>query len=100
MNKLICLILLTFCMTSCSYFAPRKRDIEQGNIFTNQQVQMLKIGMSESEVMQIMGRPITKNIFTPSVLVYVYSMQPGGKERTQKQVICTFKNGLLIQISA
>ena len=99
MKKLFYISLITFCLSSCAFFSPHKRDIEQGNIFSDQQVAALHVGMSENEVKRIMGsEPIMKNIFTPNEVVYVYSTQPGGKERTQKQVICTFHSGRLATI--
>jgi outer membrane protein assembly factor BamE len=97
MKMILSLFLITFCLTSCAY--SHKRDIEQGNLFTDQQVLALRHGMSESDVKRIMGDPIMKNIFTSSQVVYVYTIQPGGKPRTQKQVICTFHNGRLSMVT-
>lgn len=99
MKKLLGLFFITFCISSCAVFSPHKRDVEQGNIFTDQQVLALRHGMTEAEVKRIMGDPIMKNIFTPSQVVYVYTMQPGGQARKSKQVVCTFHAGRLSTVT-
>lgn len=99
MKKLLSLFLITFCLSSCAFLSPHKRDIEQGNIYTDQQVLALRHGMSEGEVKRIMGEPIMKNIFTASQVVYVYTIQPGGQDRKEKQVVCTFRHGRLATIT-
>lgn len=98
MKQLLFLLLIS-CLASCAFFTPHKRDIEQGNLFTEQQVHSLRTGMTIHEVKHIMGEPMMQNIFTGNEIVYVYTMQPGGKERTEKQVVCTFKSGRLTNIS-
>lgn len=100
MKKLLCLFLITFCLSSCAFLSPHKRSIEQGNIFSDQQVASLRIGMSENEVKRIMGAdPVMKNIFTPTEVAYVYTIQPGGQEMKKKKVVCTFHHGRLVAIS-
>lgn len=100
MKKQLSLFLITVLLSSCAYLTPHKRSIEQGNLFTDQQVKALHIGMTENEVKRTMGaEPVMTNIFTPSEMVYVYTIQPGGQAMTQKQVICTFRHGRLSNIT-
>lgn len=100
MKKLMGLLLMTSLLSSCAFLSPHKKDIEQGNLYTDNQVRTLRTGMTQKEVANVMGtEPVMKNIFTPSLMVYVYTLQPGGKTMTEKSVICTFQNGRLIAIS-
>jgi outer membrane protein assembly factor BamE len=99
MKKLLCLMLFSFCLSSCAYFHAHQRDIEQGNVWGEREVRALRLGMTETEVKHIMGEPIMKHLFTGDRLVYVYSMQRGGEARRMKKLICRFKEGRLQSIN-
>lgn len=98
MKKIVLFILLSTILTGCSFFSPHKMDIEQGNIITNREVDRLKVGMTESQVRNVMGNPLLINIFTPDRLDYVYTFQAGGREMQETRVICLFHHGILQKI--
>ncbi len=98
MKNLITLALLTALLSGCVLFRPHKQDVEQGNIFSQEQVARLHTGMSEDQVKEIMGDPLTLNIFEDNRMSYIYSMQPGYGDMTLKRVICIFNNGRLADI--
>lgn len=85
-------------LSSCSLFKLHKMDIYQGNILEAQDIQQLKTGMSQAQVKDILGTPMLTNIFSPSRIDYVYTMQKGGKEMVEKKVTCIFSNGRLVEV--
>ncbi len=99
MKNLISLVLLTIFLTSCSLFLPHKQTVEQGNIFTDQQVSQLHTGMSVDRVKEIMGEPVSETIFNDNRLNYVYTMKRGYSNMTLKRVVCIFQNGRLVEIT-
>ena len=86
------------CLLTGCFLRPHKMDIEQGNVFTLEEVSKLKPGMSESQVKGIMGTPVLVNIFTPNRMEYVYTFQPGHQNRLEKRVSCIFVAGRLQEI--
>lgn len=99
MKNLISLVLLTVFLTSCSIFLPHKQTVEQGNIFSDEQVSQLHTGMSVERVKEIMGEPVSETIFNDNRLNYVYTMKRGYSNMTLKRVICIFQNGRLVDIT-
>lgn len=99
MKKIISIILIGLILSGCSIFRTRKITIVQGNVITQEEVASLHTGMSEAQVVEVMGRPVAKTIFSNNRLDYVYTIQPGYEDMTETRVICTFSNGRLVNIS-
>lgn len=95
MKKMIILMLLGLTLSGCSFFRLHKMDIQQGNIFTEEEVSRLHPGMSESQVRSIMGNPVLIHVFTTNEIAYVYTNKPGHGTFVQKRVICIFNYGTL-----
>lgn len=98
MKKIVTLLLMTTFLSGCSIFYPHKQDIEQGNVFTADDVSRLHNGMSQSQVREIMGDPVSIDIFNDNRLNYIYTMQRGHQNMTMKRVICVFEGGRLVGI--
>lgn len=98
MKKIISLTLIALLLSGCSFLRPHKMDVEQGNVYNQEEVSQLKPGMSQSQVKSIMGNPVLENIFDDNRLEYVYTFQPGYGKRTEKRVICIFQNSRLKEI--
>lgn len=96
-NSFICLLMMLV-LSSCSYFSIRRPIIEQGNIITTEEVSKLHPGMTEAQVIEIMGEPVLENIFTPNRMEYVYTYQNGIQPRTEKRVTLFFKQGRLQEV--
>lgn len=92
------MIFLILILPGCSLFRVHKFDIEQGNILSQENVDQLRIGMTETEVQSMMGNPILINVFTPNRFSYVYSFQKGYEKMTVKRVILIFQSGRLREI--
>jgi outer membrane protein assembly factor BamE len=98
MKKLISLTILAFILSGCVLFHPHKQDVEQGNIITQQEVERLHTGMSEAAVREIMGDPVSLDVFSENRLSYIYTMQRGYGNMTIKRVVCVFSHGRLVEI--
>lgn len=95
--SLFLLITLPF-VSGCSFFRLHRMSIEQGNIIEVSHVAILKIGMTEAQVEDIMGEPLVVNLFTPGRVDYVYTYQRAYHDRLQRQVTCIFNRGRLVLI--
>jgi outer membrane protein assembly factor BamE len=67
-------------------------DIQQGNIIEQSMIDQLRPGMNQRQVLYIMGSPMLNNVFHKNRWDYVYSNQPGGEDRVQKQISLFFEN--------
>ncbi|OED44127.1 hypothetical protein ACH42_08225 [Endozoicomonas sp. (ex Bugula neritina AB1)] len=98
-------LLLTGCASSTdsgsklvSFPGAYKIDIQQGNVITQEMVDQLRPGMTRAQVQYVMGTPLLEDTFNKNRWDYVYSMQPGGKQRTQTTVTVFFEGDMLSAI--
>ncbi len=80
------------------FFYAHKQDVEQGNVFTEEEVAKIHTGMSEEGVRSILGDPVSITTFSDNRLSYVYSFQSGYKYIQIKRLILTFSGGRLSNI--
>ena len=97
MKKIILLILLGLTLSGC-FLRVHKADIEQGNIITQENVSRLHLGMSESQVKDIMGNPVLTDILSTNRIEYVYTFQKGYGTMTETRVVLIFQGGRLQEI--
>lgn len=57
-----------------------KIDIQQGNVITQEQVDLLRPGMEPRQVQHILGTPMLTDPFHPRRWDYPYQHKPGGQE--------------------
>jgi outer membrane protein assembly factor BamE len=98
MRKLLIICALTAALSSCSQFV-QKMDIDQGNIVSQEQVARIHIGMTETQVKDILGQPILINVFDKSRLDYVYSYKPGHGVTSVSSMTVIIKNGKVAEIT-
>ena len=55
-------------------------------------VDQLRPGMNKRQVLYIMGSPMLDNVFHKNRWDYLYSNQPSGEDRVQKQISLFFEN--------
>lgn len=94
MKNLISLALIGLLLTGCIQRIP----IEQGNIICENDVRLLRTGMSEDDVKAVMGNPVMVNLFTPNRMEYIYTYQLGNNRMTAKRLTLIFAGGRLRQI--
>ncbi|WP_312342595.1 outer membrane protein assembly factor BamE [Stutzerimonas nitrititolerans] len=79
-----------FALAGCSFPGVYKVDIQQGNVVTQDMIDQLRPGMTRSQVRFIMGSPLITDTFHASRWDYLYSIQPGGRQRQQERVSLVF----------
>ena len=93
--RLIALIAL-ISLSGCG--ALYKLDVQQGNLFDKDQVDMLKPGMSKRQVLVIMGSPSIITPFDQDRWDYVSSIRRGRGKMESKDVVLYFENESLARI--
>jgi outer membrane protein assembly factor BamE len=73
-------------------------EIQQGNIIDQAMIDQLRPNMSKRQVLFIMGSPMLDDVFHKNRWDYLYSDQPGGEDRVQKQVSLFFENDQIVSI--
>ena len=100
MRKIIIIssfIILIIGLSSCTRIVPYyKPDIQQGNIITQVQVNKLKKGMSQKQVIALLGKPIVENAFYTDQLIYVNTNLPNRGKFTEERLVLHFKYHKLV----
>ena len=80
MTKLVLIFILTGTLIGCSAY---KVDIQQGNVLTKETMSNLKLGMSERQVIALLGTPLVTDPFRENRWDFVYSMTEGNTNEQQ-----------------
>ena len=102
MKKLLIIMtcIASLSMTACSkYHLIHKIDVQQGNVITQDEVNLLEPGMNRRQVQYIMGSPMIADVFHQDRWDYVYLLQPGYGEKSEDRVTLFFENDELSRIS-
>ena len=83
-------------LSSCSYFAPYKIPIIQGNIYEEEDLNQLQQGLTKDQVQFILGTPVIKDPFHKSQWNYYNSIQIGEKLLGQKKLTLFFDSDDLL----
>jgi outer membrane protein assembly factor BamE len=78
-----------------SALTPYKVDILQGNVLTQEQVQVLQVGMSREQVRDILGTPLLTSVFHADRWDYVFTLKRQGQAPQRRHLSVWFKNGQL-----
>jgi outer membrane protein assembly factor BamE len=73
-------------------------EIQQGNIIDQAMIDQLRPNMNKRQVLYIMGSPMLEDVFHKNRWDYLYSDQPSGEDRVQKQVTLFFENDQIVGI--
>lgn len=93
-------VALAMLVSACSEFpGVYKIDIPQGNVVTQEMIDQLRPGMTQSQVRYVMGTPLVTDTFSPNRWDYLYSFKPGNGERVQERVSLYFEDGKLTRLS-
>lgn len=95
-KKLIIIsILTTLFFAGCT---PHRIDIQQGNKVAPENFHKLKLGMSHSQVIFILGSPLLKDPFHQARWDYLFYLKPGNKAIKQSRLTLYFTGDELTQI--
>lgn len=70
-------------LPGCSLFSVYKIDLPQGTPITQAQARQLKVGMTQSQVLYILGSPALRDTLAPNRWDYIYDYQPGTEGRRE-----------------
>jgi outer membrane protein assembly factor BamE len=91
--------LLSITLLALSLAACFKPEIRQGNFLEKDTVALLKPGMSQAQVLAIMGRPMIQDPFHPQRWDYVRWVNPNNGRPIQNwRVTVFFHNGLVASV--
>ena len=99
-TKILSILIIITSLNGCIVFQGYSPPFSQGNLITPEQVSELHIGMSASQVLDIMGSPMLIDTFSDNRLDYVYTFQKSGKTVTHKRLIVSITNGRVSNIIA
>ena len=99
-NKLTVLALLcsVLLISSCSGFrfpGVHKITIQQGNVISQNMINKLKPGMTESQVRFVLGNPVVDDSLDLDRWDYVYTVQIAGGDTIRRRLVVYFENGRL-----
>jgi outer membrane protein assembly factor BamE len=80
-----------------SALTPYKVDILQGNVLTQEQVQVLQTGMSREQVRDILGTPLLTSVFHADRWDYVFTLKRQGQASQRRHLSVWFKDDRLVR---
>jgi len=98
MQKLLIIIglIASLWLTGCSkYHLVHKIDIQQGNVITQDEVNLLEPGMTRRQVQFVMGSPMVADVFHQDRWDYIYLFEPGYGEPSEERITLFFDDNLL-----
>jgi outer membrane protein assembly factor BamE len=102
MKKLLIIMtcIASLSITACSkYRLIHKIDVQQGNVITQDEVNLLEPGMSRRQVQFIMGSPMIADVFHQDRWDYIYLLEPGYGEQIEERITLFFENDELARIT-
>ncbi len=100
-KKIFASIIVTFSLSGCSYLYDTfvyQIDVVQGNYIDSEKLAKIEIGMTQEQVIYVLGSPMLIDQFDSSKWYYIRYIKPGGEEIQQSEILLTFKDGQLIEI--
>lgn len=79
---------------------PYKIDIQQGNVITREQVELLKPGLSRLQVRDLLGTPLLTSVFHASRWDYVFTFNRQGEDYQQRRLVIFFEGDSLARFEA
>ena len=81
-------------LSGCIY----RQTILQGNIVSEQTREQLKPGMSKSQIIALLGKPVLDNAFEENTWYYLYTQQKGNEKMLKKRLVLYFSGDRLHQV--
>jgi outer membrane protein assembly factor BamE len=83
-------IVAAFALTACSFFAPYRIDIRQGNYIDEAMLAQLKPGMTREQVRFVLGTPLVADVFHSDRWDYVSRFKSGRSGKVEQRAISVF----------
>jgi len=102
-KKIIASIIVTFSLSGCSFLYDTfvyQIDVVQGNYIDSEKLAKVEIGMTQQQIIYVLGSPMLIDQFDSSKWYYIRYIKPGGEKIQQSQILLTFQGQRLIEISS
>jgi len=77
-------------LTACSFFAPYRIDIQQGNYVDDAMLAQLNPGMTREQVRFVLGTPLVVDVFHSERWDYVHRFKSGRSGKVKQRAISVF----------
>lgn len=86
-------------LTACQHDVPfaYKMDIQQGNILPAEKVSQVKVGMTQAQVEQLLGAPISRDTFQQNRWDYVYYFKKNHKPVEEERLLVYFNGQGIVE---
>lgn len=94
-------LLLTVSLSGCTFLYDTfvyQIDVTQGNYIEDAKIAQLELGMTQEQVIFILGSPMLIDQFDASKWYYIRYIKPGGEKIQQQQVLLVFTDKVLTKI--
>lgn len=81
-----CLLAAVVTLSGCQLFQVYRIDIPQGTPITAQQASQIQIGMTQEQVLYLLGSPAMRDTLAPNRWDYVYDYRAGTDGRRAKKL--------------
>ncbi len=85
---------LAILLSACAY----KINVLQGNFLEQTAIDKLRVSMSYEQVIFVLGKPVISDAFKQDTWYYIYEVRYGNGDNKRKELILTFKEGLLLDL--
>ena len=100
-KKIITCLFLSCSLSGCSFLYDTfvyQIDVTQGNYLDEDKLDEVEIGMTQEQIIFLLGSPMLIDQFDSSKWYYIRYIKPGGEAIQQQQVIFTFDKRELVNI--
>ncbi|MEH6454147.1 MAG: outer membrane protein assembly factor BamE [Psychromonas sp.] len=97
-KNILASFILIFSLSGCTYLYDTfvyQIDVTQGNYIDEEKVSQIELGMTQEQVIFILGSPMLIDQFDSSKWYYVRSIKPGGEKVQVEKIQLTFENRVL-----
>ncbi|TAG27292.1 MAG: outer membrane protein assembly factor BamE [Burkholderiales bacterium] len=109
--RLSFLALAGLCLTACSSFnnasgrvaglvTPYRAEVVQGNFISKEQKEALQLGMTRTQVKDILGSPLVTSAFHADRWEYVFTIRRQGQEPQQRKLTVLFKGDEMAKVES
>ena len=84
--------------SSSSWSLVHKQTIQQGNVLSQKQLDLVQVGMSKEEIRQELGTPSLVDVFHQERWDYVYTQGIGSTPSEKKQLALFFEEDRLARL--
>ncbi len=102
-KKIFASLAITFSLSGCSYLYNTfvyQIDVVQGNYVDNEKLAQVELGMTQQQIVFVLGSPMLIDQFDTSKWYYIRYIKPGGEPVQQSQILLTFDGNKLASITS